>query len=265
MNGSKGFSPRDRTLAGKTALVTGAGRGLGLTTAEAYLKAGAQVAILDRDAEALDLAVHDLGAAGLEPLSIQADIRDEEQVDAAVKKTISELGRIDVLVNNAAVLMGFVRGESPDRPMFWEIQPRLWRELIEINITGTWLCARRVAVEMITAGRGSIINVTTSRGTMTSERHIPYGPSKSAVSAFTRAGARQLRSHGVRMNALLPGAAANRRGEKDSKLNPWDVMVPAAIYLASDASAGITGQSIIADEFNRMHGLPAPYSAVTSE
>jgi NAD(P)-dependent dehydrogenase (short-subunit alcohol dehydrogenase family) len=261
MQRTKGYAPARGALAGKVALVTGAARGLGLTTAEAYLEAGAQVALLDRDVEELERAAQELSLAGFEPLMIQGDIRSEDDVDAAVARIVRELGRIDVLVNNAAVLMGFVRGEDPERPVFWEIDSARWRELWEINVTGTWLCARRVAREMIAVGRGSIINMTTSRGTMTSERHIPYGPSKAAIAAFTRAGARQLKPHGVRMNALLPGAATNRRGESERRLNAWDVMVPAAVYLASDASASMTGQSIIADEFNRSRGLPAPYVA----
>src|SRR5690349_4824532 len=94
-----------QALDGKVALITGGGRGLGLTTAEAYLKAGAGVAILDRDAASLENACRDLTTAGLEPLAIQADIRHEEEVDAAVERAKQWFGRVDVLVNNAAVLM----------------------------------------------------------------------------------------------------------------------------------------------------------------
>ncbi len=250
-------APEGGVLSGKVALVTGGAQGLGLTTAEAYLRVGAQVAILDRNAEGLQRAAEELGEVGLHPLSLAADTRNEDEIDNAVRQVLDAYGRIDVLVNNAAVLMTFVKGEAIDRPTFWEIDPALWRELWDINVTGTWLCARRVAREMMAAKRGSIINITTSRGTMTSERHIPYGPSKAAVTAFTRAGAKQLRPYGVRMNALLPGAAANRRGESDGQLNAFDVMVPAALYLASDASASVTGQAIIADEYNRALGRPS--------
>jgi NAD(P)-dependent dehydrogenase (short-subunit alcohol dehydrogenase family) len=261
LNRTKGYAPKGDELTGKVALVTGAGRGLGLTTAEAYLAAGARVAILDRDAAALEGALAELAAEAFEPLPIHADVRREEDVDHAINATLRAFGKLDVLVNNAAVLMTFIKGDAAERPRFWELEPDRWRELWEINVTGTWLCASRAAREMIAAGGGSIINVTTSRGTMSSERHIPYGPSKAAITAFTRAGAKQLKAHRVRMNALLPGAAANRRGEANPGLNAWDVMVPAAIYLASDASASVTGQSIIADEYNRSRGLPAPYVA----
>src|SRR4051812_23465513 len=244
-----------RRLDGKVALVTGAAQGMGLSIAEAYLLAGAQVALLDRDANQLDLAARSLETQGLSPLTFHGDIRDEVAVESTVQAVLGAFGRIDVLVNNAALLMTFVRGGAPERPMFWEIAPAQWRELIEVNLTGTWLCARRVALEMIQAGRGSIINITTSYQTIISERHIPYGTSKAAIESFTQAGAKQLKPHGVRMNALLPGGAVNRRGELLPDLAPWDTIVPAALYLASDASARVTGQSIIADEFNRQRGL----------
>lgn len=241
-------------LEGKVAIVTGAGRGLGLTTAEAYLRAGAQVAIFDRDRARLEAAGAELAAGGRELLAVEVDIRLQDAVDGAVRQVLDAYGRIDVLVNNAAVLMNFVKGDAAERPKFWEVDVARWRELWDINVTGTWLCCRRVASEMMRQRSGSIINITTGARTMASEVHIPYGPSKAAVDAFTRAGAKQLEPYGVRMNALLPGSAVNRRGGSDSSLGPWDVMVPAALFLASDASVGVTGQSIVAEEFHREQG-----------
>jgi NAD(P)-dependent dehydrogenase (short-subunit alcohol dehydrogenase family) len=242
-------------LDGRVALVTGAARGMGLSIAEAYLRAGAAVAILDRDPASLSLATQQLQDQGFAPLELYADIRDEAAVDAAVQSVLGAYGQIDVLVNNAALLMTFVRAGASERPNFWEIDPLHWRELIDVNVTGTWLCSRQVATEMIRVGRGSIINITTSHHTILSERHIPYGTSKAAIESFTQAGAKQLKPFGVRMNALLPGGAVNRRGEAQVDLAPWDTIVPAALYLASDAASKVTGQSIIADEFNREHGI----------
>lgn len=253
-----GRIPGQRELSGKVAIVTGGARGLGLTTAEAYLRAGARVAIFDRDEAALATIAAVLAAAGHEPLTLAVDIRDQRSVGAGVQRVLDSCGRVDVLVNNAAVLMRFIAADAPERPNFWEVDPDRWRELWDINVTGTWLCCREVALEMIRARRGSIINLTTSLHTMRSALHIPYGPSKAAIDAFTEAGAKQLEPYGVRMNALLPGAAVNPRGEADPNLNPSDVIVPAAVFLASDASARVTGQSVIADEFNREAGiLPA--------
>ena len=243
----------EHPLRGKVALITGAARGIGLTIAEAYARVGASIAVLDRNGDALAEAVAELHAEGFEPLDIVADVRLESEVDAAVRAVLSAYSRIDILVNHATVLS--VGRDGDDRPSFWDIEPRRWREVWDVNVTGAWLCCRRVATEMVQARRGSIINLTTSYSTMRSERLIPYGPSKAALEAFTQAAARQLQPYGVRMNALLAGGAVNARGESNPERNPWDVMVPAAIYLASDASSRLTGQSIIADEYNRQHGL----------
>ena len=85
--------------------------------------------------------------------------------------------------------------------------------------------------------------------------HIPYGPSKSFIESFTKAGAKQLEPFGVRMNALMPGGSANRPGESDPDSNPYDVMVPAALFLASDAARDVTGQTFLGDTYNREHGF----------
>jgi NAD(P)-dependent dehydrogenase (short-subunit alcohol dehydrogenase family) len=250
-----GLGRAAQSLSGKGAIVTGAGQGIGLTIAETYLQAGANVALIDRDGDRLRAAEQELRGQGLNPLTIAGDIRDIEQVDGAISRVAEEFGSIDILVNNAALLMTFVKGDAPDRPRFWEIDPSRWQELWDVNVGGTWICCRRVAPLMIKAGRGSIINVTTSYHTTRSEAHIPYGPSKAALEAFTAAAAKQLRPYGVRANALLPGRAVNARGESHPHLAPPDTIAPAALFLASDDSVRITGQSIIADEFNRERGL----------
>ncbi|HXF81829.1 MAG TPA: SDR family oxidoreductase [bacterium] len=245
-------------MRGKVAIVTGGAQGLGLTTVEAFLQAGAHVAIFDRHQEALERAASEIAEAGYVCLALLVDVRHEWEIEAAVDRVLASCGRIDVLVNNAALLSSFIQGEAPERPPFWEIDPDRWRELWDVNVCGLWLCTRRVARQMIAQRSGSIINITSTAHILTSERHIPYGPSKAAVEAFTRAGARQLQPYGVRMNALLPGAAVNPRGGTDPRRNPPDVLVPAALFLASDESAGVTGQSIIAEEYIRELGrLPA--------
>ena len=240
-------------LVGKAAIVTGAARGLGLTTAEAYLRAGASVAIFDRNEAQLTMAAVEMAELGYKPLTVWVDIRDEQAVGWAIRRVIDTYGRLDVLVNNAALLMRAVTPAGGERPKFWEIDRDRWRELIDVNVTGTWLCAKRAALEMMSQGGGSIINIITSARTQVSEVHIPYGPSKSYIESFTKAGAKQLKPHGVRMNALMPGASANRRGESEPDSNPYDVMVPAALFLASDASRDVTGATFIRDQWNKDH------------
>jgi NAD(P)-dependent dehydrogenase (short-subunit alcohol dehydrogenase family) len=247
---------RNDPLDGKVTIVTGSARGLGMAIAEGYLQAGATVAMVDRDSAGLEAAAAELSTAERRPLPIVADIRFEEQIDQVVRSLVDQFGRIDVLVNNAAVLMRFVTRDAPERPRFWEIDPAHWRELWEINMTGTWLFARRAAREMMRVRRGSIVNITTSPHTMVSQVHIPYGPSKAGIDAFTQAAAKQLAPHGVRMNALYPGdTEARTPGTPGSTRRGRPVLVPAAIFLASDASAEISGQSISAYRFYQEHEL----------
>ncbi len=246
-----------RVLEGKVAIITGSARGLGMAMVEGYLRAGARVVMLDRDSAGLDAAVAELNVEGYKPLSIVVDIRFEDQIDRGVRTLLDQFGRIDVLVNNAALLMRFIKGKAPEQPLFWEIETERWRELWEVNMMGTWLLSRRVALEMMQARRGSIINIITSPHTMVSERHIPYGPSKAGIDAFTEAAAKQLHPYGVRMNALYPGDTEVRTSKKPLTTRKGrPVMVPAAVFLGSDASSEITGQSISAFRFNKEHGIP---------
>jgi NAD(P)-dependent dehydrogenase (short-subunit alcohol dehydrogenase family) len=247
-------------LQGKVAIVTGGARGLGLTMAEAYLQAGALVAILDRDEAMLEQTAAGLASAGFECLSLAVDVRHEQEIDAAVERVLESYGHVDVLVNSAALLSAFIQADAPDRPPFWEVDPARWRELWDVNVTGLWLCTRRVARDMVARRSGSIINISSTSHIHSSEMHIPYGPSKAAVEAFTRAGAFQLKPHGVRMNALLPGGAVSPRGGADPRYSPWDILVPAALYLASDRSSRVSGESIIAEEYVREHGQLPPGS-----
>jgi NAD(P)-dependent dehydrogenase (short-subunit alcohol dehydrogenase family) len=247
----------EHMLDGKVAIITGGARGLGMAMSEGYMRAGAALTIIDRDAAGLDAAVKELSADGLKPFPIVLDIRFEDQIDRGVRTVLDKFGRIDVLVNNAAVLMNFVKGKKPERPKFWEIETEIWRGLWEINMMGTWLFSRRVSLEMMQARHGSIINITTSPHTMISERHIPYGPSKAGIDAFTKAAAKQLRPYGVRINALYPGdTEAREHGVPHTTRKGRPIMAPAAIYLGSDNSAEITGQSISAYRFNQEHGIP---------
>jgi 3-oxoacyl-[acyl-carrier protein] reductase len=249
-------------LQGKVVVVTGGGRGLGLTAAEAILRAGAAVSIWDVNPRALEAAGAELAAQRLTVHLRQVDITDLAAVQAAQAAVGSDLGPVDALLNNAALKLDFMG--RPDRegdwkPGFWELDPDRFRRLVEVNIIGTYQCARTFAPTMIERGRGSIMNVSTSPTTRISKDHVPYGASKSFIESFTLAAAEQLRPYGVRMNAILPGGMVNFR-DHDRGGKPFDTLVPLTLYLAGDESAHVTGQVISAIDFNR-DGASSPAAA----
>jgi len=236
------------------AIVTGGAWEEGLSAAEAVLHTGLTVSIWDDRTEALARAKAEMAGLGFSP-----DIRDVDVADpAAVQRTYdavkAELGPVDVLVNFATLKNTFLLGEHEqrsDRTLgFWETDLSRLLRALDVNVKGTILCSRVVAPDMIERRRGSIVNFTTGEHTQRSIDHIPYGPSKALVDAFTVAAAEQLRPHGVRVNAIASSGSVNRRGQNNPKRQqPWDWMAPMLRYLASEESAGVTGQLIGANEF----------------
>lgn len=232
-------------LNGKVAIVTGAAQGLGLTSAEALARAGATISIWDINAEQMRRAEAELSAEGLRADFRHVDVTALAQIEATYSEMRRDLGPADVLINNAALKMGFMAdhpGERNRATGFWELNPDRFMQLVRTNVMGPFYCSRVIAPDMIERRRGSIMNVVTSPHTQIASSHIPYGPSKSMLQSFSIAGAEQLRPYGVRMNAIMPGGSSNPRGSADPNRNPFDVMVAVTLYLASDASADVTGQ-----------------------
>jgi NAD(P)-dependent dehydrogenase (short-subunit alcohol dehydrogenase family) len=235
-------------LEDKVAVITGAARGMGQTIALAYSREGASVSIWDIDEKGLGETATEIGReASDRVLAITTDVTRESDVDAAVEATFQRFGKIDVLLNSAALKMAaIVPRERRATYRFWEIDVERWRRLLEVNLTGTFLCCRRIAREMVRRRAGSIINMTTGNETKLRRGYSPYGASKAAVEAFSLSIAKELKSDEVRVNLLQPGGAVNLRGENDPALLPYDVIVPAALFLASDESCSRYGEVIIA-------------------
>lgn len=251
--------PSTQSLDGKVTIVTGGGRGLGLEIARAFRDAGAPVVIAGRDEQALGEAQRELGSDAV--LAIPCDVRDDDAVAGLIKSTVDEFGRVDVLVNNGGIAGPTEAVAGSD--------VAAWRDTIETNLVGTYLCCRAVLPAMIGQGSGSIVNI----GTMTAKRPLfgrtSYAASKSALIGFTRTLAFEAGEHGIRVNLVSPGpmdgeriervfaAQAQSRGitaeqartEMTSqsplgRLTPPHHVVAAVAFLASDAAASITGEDL---------------------
>jgi gluconate 5-dehydrogenase len=244
-------------LTRKVALVTGGSRGLGLGIALALGRSGARVSITARRATWLSDAEAQLRENGIECLAIPCDISDSDQVDATVAATVEHFGGIDVLVNNAGISWG-----SPIDTM----PLTKWREVMETNVTGSFLMARAVGREMIKQGRGgSIVNVSSIAGLVGTSSDVldavGYSTSKGALISMTRDLAVKWAVHEIRVNAVAPGFFDTRLSEGVLKHNRTRIeqstpagrigrsgeLAGTVVYLAAPASTYVTGQVIAVD------------------
>jgi NAD(P)-dependent dehydrogenase (short-subunit alcohol dehydrogenase family) len=231
---------------GKVALVTGAARGIGAAIADGLIAVGARVAVLDCDGEALD-------ALDLDGLKMLADVSRPDDCKAALARVLDAYGRLDVLINNAGLGMGWIREHHFEPPVrLAEIEPKHWRRMFEVNCMGAYLLARAAAPHMVARGWGRIVNVTTSFFTMLNEGFAPYGPAKAALEAASAIWAKEFRDTGMTVNVLVPGGPTDTRMVPDSigfprsELIPVAAMVAPAQWLASPDSDGVTGRRFVA-------------------
>ena len=186
------------------------GREMSLALAEA----GAKVAMIDIDEDVLMAAARDAEAAGGQgcALPIVCDVTDADRAAATRDEILDRFGRLDMLVNDAVVGPERI-GDNffHDPPKFWELGDALWRQMLEVNVYGPQLMARTVVPTMLEAGRGRIVNVTTSLNTMYRAGAGCYGPSKAALEAHTHIMAHDLDGTGVTANVLIPGGPVNTR------------------------------------------------------
>ena len=239
-------------LTGVRALVTGGTSGLGLAMSEALAAAGARVVLTGRDPERARRAAGGVGAAGM-----AMDVRDERSVTGAVAAAVTELGGVDLLVNNAGIGMRTVNPDFMTAPRgFWEVAPDGFSDLFATNVGGYFLVARAVTPAMVDAGRGKIVNVSINEATMRRKGFTPYGPSRAATDALSHIMAADLAGTGVDVNLLAPGGATRTGMTPDDA--PADVqatwldpaiMGPPICWLASPASDGVTDQRILATDF----------------
>jgi len=242
--------------AGKVALITGAGRGIGRATALRLASEGAALAVLDRDGPAAEEAAQEVQRTGARAIALAADITDDAEIAAAIEATLAAFGRIDVLVNNATrALCGNLEQTGPED----------WRSELEGTLTGAFLVTRAVLAPMLKEGRGAIVNIGSVNGLL-ALGNPGYSAGKAGLLNFTRSLATEYGPKGIRANMVSPGTVQTgspswqKRLARDpqvfEKLSRWypvgrvgkpDDIAAAVAFVAADEAAFVNGANLVVD------------------
>lgn len=249
------------TGSGRTAIVTGAARGIGLATARLLLEQGWRVALVDRDADALDEAIATVESQG--GFGLWADVSEPAQVARMIGDTVARTGRIDALVNNAGVAhFGPMEDTSPDE----------WRRVMATNLDGVFLCSQ-AALPALKRRGGAIVNIASISGLRASTLRVAYGTSKAAVMHLTRQQAVELGEFGIRANCVAPGPVRTKLAmavhspeiiaayHDAIPLNRYGTereLAEVIVFLCSDRAAYVTGQIIAVDGGFQATGIGLP-------
>jgi NAD(P)-dependent dehydrogenase (short-subunit alcohol dehydrogenase family) len=245
-----------KRLEGRVCIVTGAAQGIGATYAKSLAGEGAKVVVSDID-DASAVA-DEIRASGDDALALRSDVADWDSCQEMVAKTVEAFGRLDVLINNAAIF-GKLERASID-----EISPELFDRVMKVNVGGTFLCTKAAVPVMREQRYGKIVNISTSRIFAGLPFYLHYDASKGAVFGMTRAMAKELGDDGIRVNAIAPGStmsenvkartdwrdggpAAKLEGRSLKRLQEPDDLIGACIFFASAESDFVTGQTLVID------------------
>jgi 3-oxoacyl-[acyl-carrier protein] reductase len=230
--------PSDAELAGKVALVTGGGRGIGRGIAIELTKAGARVAVSARTRAQVEETAAETGG-----IAVEADVSKREDVERMVATTEAELGPIDVLVNNAGIALREEEG--------WELEPEEWWHVLEVNVLGVYLGCRTVIPGMIERGGGRIVNVASGAAYLPGSTSTAYSASKAAVHRFSETLANQLAPYGIPVFSISPGLVrtdliGDRMGD-DAPWTPPELAPRLVLALASGRLDALAGRYLHAE------------------
>ncbi|MCB1691487.1 MAG: SDR family oxidoreductase [Pseudomonadales bacterium] len=251
-------------LDGRAAVVTGSGRGLGKAMAKALAAAGASVVCSARTQEQIDQTVAEIEADGGNAIAQACDVTDSGAVDALVDRCVDTFGKLDIMISNAGG--GGVRGNWE----FWEYPDDAFESVLATNLKSNFYCSRAAARHMVHRGEGGVIIHTASGTALRGNRSFAYPTAKGGQISLMKSTATMLAPHNIRVNTIIPGFVAQREAQSDEerevrrqrgiripvrRLGEWWELGPLAVYLASDASSYVTGQSFIIDGGGLAGGL----------
>jgi NAD(P)-dependent dehydrogenase (short-subunit alcohol dehydrogenase family) len=252
-------------LKGRTALITGAASGIGLATAKALMARGARIMISDINADAASAAAEQIKAAGGQADSVRCDIGSEDEIRAAVAKTVERFGKLDIMHNNAALLAPDVLMSDVD---VLTMDADIWDRVMQVNVRGTMLGCKHAVAAMLTSGGGSIINTSSMYGMNAFNRMPAYSVSKAAINMLTQHVATAYGRKNIRCNAIAPALIKTAASEAvipkplsqlhdDAAALPFsgtaEDMANVVAFLASDDSRYITGEVLRVDGGTTSH------------
>ena len=245
-----------KKLAGKIALITGGGGGIGRATALAFAAEGAKVAVADVNPLTASAVAEEINAHGGEAIGIAVDVSRDDQVTDMIEQVVARFGRLDIAFNNAAI-------DIEHEPLA-RCSEEMFDSLMSVNVKGVWLCMRREIEQMLKQGGGAIVNTSSIGGVGGAPRQPIYGATKHAVLGLTKAAALEYGRKGIRVNAVCPGVIRTpmmeralerepRRREQMGKIHPIgrvgeaEEIARAVVFLSSDDASFVLGEALMVD------------------